>query len=108
MGDTELKEIRDTRAELQTRLINMEATLEDHNFEIPRSSEAQKSKKGDFDVQEIRAQFENELRREADLIRLEINEKLRTGDMGSSMTNKNQPQNTIQPDEFGELLMKTE
>jgi len=42
--------------------------------------------------------LENELRREADLIRLEINEKLKSGDFSSSVTGSANPtQTTILP-----------
>ena len=43
------------------------------------------SRKSQFDEEQFRAQFENELRREADLIRLEINDRFNTGDFESKI-----------------------
>lgn len=70
--DKDLKEIRDTRSAIQTKVIMIEAAMEENNMSVsPTGSSSSR-----IDPEVLRSQVRDEIRREAESLRFELNEKL--------------------------------
>ena len=68
--DKDLKEIRDTRSAIQTKIIMIEAAMEENNLSVSPTGTSR------IDPEVLRSQIRDEIRREAESLRHELNEKL--------------------------------
>lgn len=95
--DKDLKEIRDTRSAIQTKIIMIEAAMEENNMSVsPTGSSTSR-----IDPEVLRAQVRDEIRREAESLRHELNEKLdEINFMGVGDDFQQKPQ---EPDQISQL-----
>ena len=93
--DKELKEIRDTRSAIQTKIIMIEAAMEENNLNISPTGKQQ------IDPNVLQQQVRAEIRREAENLRFELNEKLdEINFMGAGHDFNPKPQ---EPDQISQL-----
>ena len=95
--DKDLKEIRDTRSAIQTKIIMIEAAMEENNMSVSPTG----SSSGRIDPEVLRSQVRDEIRREAESLRHELNEKLdEINFMGVGDDFQQKPQ---EPDQISQL-----